>query len=190
MLQERRAEGEQPTLPGPELLAQIERDYESLPAFKSQFSAAALGMVQSGWLWLVRDQAGRLGIVPTLGHSTLLVSKQHKRGLHNFEATLLDTRPTPEEEAEAALNSPATTYGDAGAGTQNYVPFARLASARDKTKVGQELTPLFCLSLHEHSWLPDYGIWGKEDYLVNFWHSLNWAEVSKAYSQVPSASAL
>lgn len=184
-MQKRRSEGEVPGAPDGELLARIEQDYESLPAFKSQFSAAALGMVQAGWLWFVRDQTGRLGIIPSMGRSTLLVSKQHKRGLHDFEATLVDLPP---QEVDAGQPSPAATYGSSDEPEANYVPFARLASARDKSKVGQDLTPLFCLSLHEHSWLPDYGIWGKEDYLVNFWYSLDWDKVSKAYSHIPAAA--
>lgn len=44
-------------------------------------------------------------------------------------------------------------------------------------KVGQVLNPLFCVSLHEHAWLPAYGVWGKEEYMKRFWSVLDWEKV-------------
>ena len=48
-------------------------DYGSLAHFKSNFSASVLGMFSSGWIWLVTDQEGQLGVIPTFGAGTLLV---------------------------------------------------------------------------------------------------------------------
>lgn len=50
--------------------------------------------------------------------------------------------------------------------------------------MGDKLTPLFCLSVHEHAWLYDYGVWGKEEYLTRFWNALDWARVSELYAAV------
>ena len=55
------------------LLRRISYDYGSLAHFKSNFSAAVLGMFSSGYIWFVTDQDGQLGIVPTFGAGTLLV---------------------------------------------------------------------------------------------------------------------
>ncbi|TBU22046.1 hypothetical protein BD309DRAFT_907474 [Dichomitus squalens] len=55
------------------LSRRISFDYGSLTHFKSNFSAAVLGMFSSGYIWLVTDQNGQLGIVPTFGAGTLLV---------------------------------------------------------------------------------------------------------------------
>ncbi|OBZ71941.1 putative 37S ribosomal protein S26A, mitochondrial [Grifola frondosa] len=45
----------------------------TLSHLKSCFSAAVLGMFSSGYVWLVCDQFGSLGILPTFGAGTLLV---------------------------------------------------------------------------------------------------------------------
>ena len=52
------------------LLRRISYDYGSLAHFKSNFSAAVLGMFSSGYIWFVTDQDGQLGIVPTFGAGT------------------------------------------------------------------------------------------------------------------------
>ncbi|KAI0751250.1 Manganese/iron superoxide dismutase [Daedaleopsis nitida] len=55
------------------LFRRIVFHYGSLAHFQSSFSAAVLGMFSSGWIWLVSDAEGQLGIVPTFGAGTLLV---------------------------------------------------------------------------------------------------------------------
>lgn len=49
---------------------------------------------------------------------------------------------------------------------------------------GDKLTPLFCLSVHEHAWLHDYGVWGKEEYLKNFWNVLDWGRVGHLHYEL------
>ncbi|PIL36673.1 hypothetical protein GSI_00362 [Ganoderma sinense ZZ0214-1] len=61
------------TSSSPSLIRRILFDYGSLAHFKSNFSAAVLGMSSSGWIWLVTDQDGQLGVIPTFGAGTLLV---------------------------------------------------------------------------------------------------------------------
>ncbi|KAK2466383.1 hypothetical protein APHAL10511_002025 [Amanita phalloides] len=51
----------------------IRHDYGSLAQLKSDFSAAALGMFTSGWVWFVCDKNGHTGIFPTFGPGTLLI---------------------------------------------------------------------------------------------------------------------
>jgi Fe-Mn family superoxide dismutase len=55
------------------LYNQIEVNYGDLTHLKSTFSAAAMGIFSNGWIWLVSDDVGNLGILPTIGPSTLLV---------------------------------------------------------------------------------------------------------------------
>ncbi|KAG8855666.1 hypothetical protein FRC20_000722, partial [Serendipita sp. 405] len=62
------------------LRATINQSFGSLDQLKSTMSAAALGMMSSGWIWLVCDETGRyLAIVPSFGPGTMLVrSRQHR----------------------------------------------------------------------------------------------------------------
>jgi Fe-Mn family superoxide dismutase len=58
---------------------------------------------------------------------------------------------------------------------ENLINFGRL---------GVTLFPLFCISVHEHAWLTaGYGIWGKEEYLRQFWTVLDWKKVSDAFQK-------
>jgi len=62
------------------LLGLINTSFGSLSEMKSSLSAAALGMMSSGWVWLVCDEnASHLAFVATYGPGTMLVrSRQHK----------------------------------------------------------------------------------------------------------------
>jgi superoxide dismutase, Fe-Mn family len=64
-------------------------------------------------------------------------------------------------------------------GTSETTPRVKFAS------LGETLTPLFCVSVHEHAWMSSgYGVWGKTQYLANFWSALNWDKVLQAYHNV------
>jgi superoxide dismutase, Fe-Mn family len=48
--------------------------------------------------------------------------------------------------------------------------------------VGKVIYPLFCVAVYEHAWMSaGFGVWGKEDWLKEFWTVLNWEKVSKAF---------
>lgn len=49
----------------PTLVAEIEKTWGGLEAFKKEFAGALLGIQGSGWGWLVKDKLGRLAIVTT-----------------------------------------------------------------------------------------------------------------------------
>lgn len=55
------------------------------------------------------------------------------------------------------------------------------SSAKDLRKLGETIYPLFCVSIHEHCWLLDHGVWGKEKYMKEFWSVLDWEMVNKRY---------
>jgi len=61
--------------PSGRLADAIARDFGSFEHFKSSFEEAALGVVGSGWIWLVRSQqnGGRLRVVATAGHGNPLL---------------------------------------------------------------------------------------------------------------------
>ena len=51
----------------------IQEQHGSLRQLKSSFSAAAMGMFSNGRIWLVTDDQGVTGVLPTFGPGTLLV---------------------------------------------------------------------------------------------------------------------
>jgi superoxide dismutase, Fe-Mn family len=56
-----------------ELKIAIRDDFGSLNQLKLTFSAAAMGLSTSGWVWFVVDDAGYTAVIPTFGAGTLLV---------------------------------------------------------------------------------------------------------------------
>lgn len=59
---------------------------------------------------------------------------------------------------------------------------------RDLTTLGEYIYPLFCISVHEHCWLLDHGIWGKERYLKEFWAVVNWDQVVQRFEAFTSTT--
>ena len=49
----------------PSLVAEINKTWGGLDAFKKEFNGALLGIQGSGWGWLVKDKQSRLAIVTT-----------------------------------------------------------------------------------------------------------------------------
>jgi superoxide dismutase len=58
----------------------VKESFGSLEGLKSTLSAAAMGMMSSGWVWLVCDQSAQhLGYVATYGPGTMLVRSREQR---------------------------------------------------------------------------------------------------------------
>jgi Fe-Mn family superoxide dismutase len=57
----------------------IEAQYGTLDGLKTSFSAAAMGVFSSGWVWCVTDARGNIGVLATYGAGTLLVSNRQQR---------------------------------------------------------------------------------------------------------------
>ncbi|KAI6128440.1 hypothetical protein EDD16DRAFT_1690341 [Pisolithus croceorrhizus] len=57
---------------------------------------------------------------------------------------------------------------------------------RDLRTIGEYIYPLFCVSVHEHCWLLDHGIWGKEKYMKEFWSALDWQQVAHRFDTFPA----
>ena len=55
------------TVPGGRLLAQIEKQWGSVDAFKAEFEQKGVGLFGSGWVWLQADAAGELSIAQYAG---------------------------------------------------------------------------------------------------------------------------
>lgn len=170
----------------------MEQQWGSVTAFKSAFSAAALGMSSNGFLWLVLDDVtSQFAIVPTFGAGTVLVQnrvQKYPRGIEKLASL---------EQREAESANPSDTSGAAPA----YRPSTTTVTTdvpqiigditgamRRPEDVGQKLSPLLCLSVNEHAWLPDWGIWGKETYLSRFWECVNWELVSQRFAELAQHS--
>ncbi|EKM59583.1 uncharacterized protein PHACADRAFT_250176 [Phanerochaete carnosa HHB-10118-sp] len=199
--------------------AAFRQDYGSLTQLKSTFSATAMGIFGSGWVWLVCDQTGQLAVVPTFGAGTLLVRSQERlqARLKISDAVIGEapivgrprTIPGVKPSGQPAPSSPAsgvssqqppvhpptqTRQLSSSALSAFDLPGFKAAGLNDKGgrgPLGDVLFPLLCISVHEHAWVSaGYGVWGKEEYMKRFWSVVNWKQVSEHYeTYVPNTLA-
>ncbi|KAN0064198.1 hypothetical protein ACQY0O_003365 [Thecaphora frezii] len=149
--------------PLPKLASAISSSFGSYPEMCLAFSSAAFGMSGSGWVWLVTDRARNLGVVPTYGAGTVIVQNRLQQGQHFSLPSIND----------GTGGDKASTSGD--------VERQKRPVASALPGVGEELFPLLNISVHEHAWLNDYGIMGKEEYLTRFWNCVNWDQVEERF---------
>jgi len=169
-----------------------------------------MGMSSSGWIWVAVDGRATMGVIPTFGAGTLLV-RSRGRVLQSVDPVLGENHPTPTKGTTPQQSTPpGTTSGQSApqsTATRGFHTSSRVENVysgkavglygrdvdgeafegevptADFEKIGTNLYPLFCLSVHEHAWLMGgYGIWGKEEYLKRFWTVLDWKKVSDAFN--------
>ncbi|CAH7684892.1 hypothetical protein BY996DRAFT_367481 [Phakopsora pachyrhizi] len=233
---------------GSSLANAIDETYGSITQFISYFSNAAMGMSTSGYIWLVCDQDGNLGICATYGGGTILVQNREQRGdwpmAIRSSSIGLDGngRPTPENkdgikpdsvartnelgisESDTNLTSNSEASEDFTKSTstshKEFVSFTdslfasptpapksssniEVNSFKSKPPLNRAITrksanpaerfnhihPLMNLMVAERAYLPDYGVWGKELYLRNFWKCVDWSKVENSFeSRLPKSS--
>ena len=106
------------------LKADIRSQFGSLAQLQSTFSSAAMGMINSGWVWLVSDENGEMEIVGTFGAGTLLVrSRNHMltdektpilgeplRSRYRGPLTRPEDEPTPNRPTRPTRTTPTLSH--------------------------------------------------------------------------------
>ncbi|KAL1732808.1 Manganese/iron superoxide dismutase [Schizophyllum commune] len=153
-----------------DLRTAIRTQYGSLAQLKSAFMGAASGMFSSGFLWLVSDSRGNMGIVPTFGPGTLLI-----RSRSHLAASDADfKRPRSILDDVDAESNPI----DTGIPAQT-----ALSDKLTALNYGDVLYPLLCVPIYEHAWMSaGFGVWGREEWLRHMWSVVDWAAVSQNYT--------
>ncbi|KAL1660209.1 Manganese/iron superoxide dismutase [Schizophyllum commune] len=153
-----------------DLRTAIRTQYGSLAQLKSAFMGAASGMFSSGFLWLVSDSRGNMGIVPTFGPGTLLI-----RSRSHLAASDADfKRPRSILDDVDAESNPIGT----GIPAQT-----ALSDKLTALNYGDVLYPLLCVPIYEHAWMSaGFGVWGREEWLRHMWSVVDWAAVSQNYT--------
>lgn len=170
-----------------------------------------MGMFGTGYVWLVMDSVDNLAVVGTYGAGTVLVqgtvlpqkareldalagvespstaqsasrgegaSSRQNRSYHS-SAIIRAVSDFPGRASNSTFDS--TNYARGEIGTS---PTASAAEGRSNQERFKSIHPLLCLSLHPHVYIPDYGVWGKEEYIRNFWGNVDWNLVYQRYQKV------
>ncbi|POW05856.1 hypothetical protein PSTT_09430 [Puccinia striiformis] len=237
------------------LATAIDETYGSMTQFISYFSNAAMGMSSSGYIWLVCDQDGTLGICATYGAGTILVQNREQRGdwplaikspqigldasgrpipkqqqqqqqqqnsaigsgqeippfspdhhhhspqgnsnLRSFSTTSsveqipIDPLKTTEK---VVANKPIVSFADSLFASPTPAPPSptkqstslpiNRAITRKNTNPAEKfnhLHPLLNLPVSERAYLIDHGVWGKDNYLKQFWKFVDWNHVHNSF---------
>ncbi|SPO31979.1 related to Superoxide dismutase [Ustilago trichophora] len=170
--------------PLPKLATAISKSFGSFPEMCLAFSSAAYGMAGSGWVWLVTDQHRNLGVVPTFGSGTVIVQNRLQQGKHFLLPSINDqSTGSPDTAKNNTLSSSSPSERPSRPADSLF------GGLGISDKVGKEIYPLLNISVHEHAWLNDYGIMGKEEYLTRFWNCVNWDKVEERFeSYCPQSS--
>ncbi|KAK4692650.1 superoxide dismutase, Fe-Mn family, partial [Phenoliferia sp. Uapishka_3] len=85
----------------------------------------------------------------------------------------------PESAKRAKVNK--STFGNNS--VADLLPSsASLTSTLDRD-IGKSILPLACISLHPHCYLADYGVWGREEYVRNWFEHVDWKKVEASYAK-------
>ena len=98
-----------------------------------------------------------------------------------------------EENAPAGV-SEALRRKIADAPTNRVGAFGPLSSETRMAPGGIDLTPVLCLNMWEHAYLPDYGVGafgvgGKKAYAESWWHVIDWQVVAERANLVQGKSS-
>lgn len=129
-------------------VAEVESSFKSIEGFKTHFSAVAQSVCGSGWVWLVLDDTQRLRILSTYNAGTPFDFARLQHTDPNTGLTPLSA--AGQENAYALYQAMGRSYS---------------------------LTPIACLSVWQHSYLIDYGVDGKEEYVNKWFDAVDWAKV-------------
>ncbi|ORY38925.1 hypothetical protein BCR35DRAFT_311509 [Leucosporidium creatinivorum] len=169
---------------------------KSFPSLISHFSSHVSGLHPSSgaYIWLVTDQGGNLGVLGTYAGGTPLV---HQRRQVAGESTVLG-EVIPEVVASEGIEASEGEWqtlppsqasqrkasgGRSGSTSHlldNMSPLAGVGAQGDR--VGKAIHPLLCLSVHPHCYLEDYGVWGREEYVRQWWANVDWKKVEESFA--------
>lgn len=141
----------------PQLLNNIKNTFISLENFKNTILGEADILSGNGWIFLIENENKELKIV-----------KCNNDGTPYFYG----------KNQSIDLN---TTF--------DYQEYANIEKYGEKIKNGVKdySLPLLCINVWEHSYLLDYGVSGKGEYLENLWDCIDWKVInSRVFSNMES----
>ncbi|GAA5889743.1 hypothetical protein JCM16303_005364 [Sporobolomyces ruberrimus] len=165
------------------------------------------------YIWLVTDPNGNLGVVGTYAGGTILVNERKQMGSGPYSSGDLKVlgetieQPVPTETTTTSEPSSSSipsstqsseskwqTHQSSRSTSSNLLSSATpspssvfsstITSHNNPSQaIGRSLHPLLCVSTHEHCYLEDYGVWGREEYVKQWWTKVDWKKVEESFDQ-------
>lgn len=161
------------------------------------------------------DPNGNLGVVGTYAGGTVLVNERKQMGHGAYSsvdlkvlgekvevvesatpesegATPSDSQPKWETVQQSSSRAPgssssSSTLLSSATPSPSSVYSSTISSHNDpRSAVGRSLHPLLCVSTHQHCYLEDYGVWGRDEYVRQWWTKVDWKKVEDSFDAFTS----
>lgn len=163
----------------PALQALLEHSFGSLETLQREFIYTADAMFGPGFVWLVRQADTSQG-----GHArpfrlltTYLAGSPYPGAHWRSQGFDMNTQGGVRDgsgdvvkgylDRQNVANRRAPLHGSAAAD----------ADLLRRPPGGTNIVPILCVNTWEHTWLWDWGVGGKVNYVANWWNIINWGRV-------------
>jgi Fe-Mn family superoxide dismutase len=164
----------------------------SFSSLVSHFSAHVAGLHPSSgaYVWLVMDGSKNLGVVGTYAGGTVLVHQRMQvasgavLGERVLGEPIAPTIPVVEGDSPSTwVDSPSKKAKSPASSSSTFANILKpeFMAPVAGVKTGAQLYPLTCISVHPHCYLKDYGLWGREEYVKNWWSAVDWGAVERNF---------
>ncbi|GAA5970923.1 hypothetical protein JCM3765_007852 [Sporobolomyces pararoseus] len=109
------------------------------------------------------------------------------------EQTSTESAETPASKwqttssSRSSSSSSSSTLLSSATPTPSSIYQTTISSHNDpRSAVGRSLHPLLCISTHQHCYLEDYGVWGRDEYVKNWWTRVDWKKVEDSFDAFTS----
>jgi superoxide dismutase, Fe-Mn family len=165
----------------PELQKDLEDSFGSIETLKQEFIVTASSMFGPGFVWLVKSRDRKYSLL-----CTYLAGSPYPGAHYRRQPVDMNIEDKTVAEAIRRTNSwePVNTVGSHGAQSQK-----KMAPG------GIDLSPILCINMWEHVYLPDYGVGaggagGKRAFAESWWHVIDWEVVRKNAEVKPQEAYL
>jgi superoxide dismutase, Fe-Mn family len=142
------------TAPSSTFVAEIDDSFSSYDTFRTEMIETADSMFGPGFVWVVKDQeACRMKLL----------------------CTYLSGSPYPEAHSRSQQVVKATGHRSISNTVGYFGQYSRLGNARSVDRYNAR--PVLCVSTWQHTYLRDYGVGGKREYLERWWDRIDWTAV-------------
>ncbi|KAL2065044.1 hypothetical protein VTL71DRAFT_4184 [Oculimacula yallundae] len=160
----------EPTVMPEALQVELVRSFGSIETLKKEFIATATSMFGPGFVWLMKTRDGKYTIL-----CTYLAGSPFPGAHYRKQAVDMNTEDKSVSDSIRRLNrqDPVNKVGAFGQFSQTKV-----------APGGIDITPVLCINMWEHVYLPDYGVGaggagGKKLYATSWWDAIDWAKVAE-----------
>ncbi|PQE27996.1 Superoxide dismutase protein [Rutstroemia sp. NJR-2017a WRK4] len=159
-------------VPMPEKLKEeLERCFSSIETFRQELILTASAMFGPGFVWVVKDRMRDFRIL-----NTYIAGSPYQGAHYRRQPVDMNTEDSSiSEHIRRTQGNPVNSVGAHG-------PHSATREEKLSPPGGTGVTPILCINMWEHVWLPDFGFFhngnGKRSYAEEWWNHIDWNVVS------------